>query len=96
MDTPVQNSRRPSPVTAPGFPRVVTNPRRRDTNLLFDKLFAKNCMKGKEIGPRRDRNGTPVDTSLLSDTLCLRTYWAIFQFTARHFRYFLPPTTKFW
>ena len=29
------------------------NPSVRAENLLFDKIFAKNCMKMKEIGPKR-------------------------------------------
>ena len=35
-----------------GFPDGDTIPQDRGENLLFDKIFAKNCMKMKEIRPR--------------------------------------------
>ena len=48
-------------VVDPGFPRRGAggggNPRRGGNNRLLDKMFAKNCIKLKEIG---QRGGTPL------------------------------------
>ena len=42
-------------VEDPGFPIQgwggCANPKRGGTNLLFDKIYAKNCIEIKEIGP---------------------------------------------
>ena len=43
----------PSSVADPGFHRVWgANPLVFGKNLLFGKIFAKNCMKMKDFGPR--------------------------------------------
>ena len=39
-------------VVDPGFPRGGRQPLSLSENLLFGKVFARNCMKMKEIGPR--------------------------------------------
>ena len=39
-------------VVDPGFPRGGRQPLSLSENLLFGKVFTKNCMKMKEIGPR--------------------------------------------
>ena len=56
----------------PGFARAgCHNPRERGcANLLFGKIFAENCMKLKEVGPRggvfpSDPLGSVTATSLL-------------------------------
>ena len=49
--------KQPGSVVDPGFPRRgVSTPLGK--NLLFVKIFAKNCMKMKEIGPRGDVRNT--------------------------------------
>ena len=55
-----------------GFPRRGANPRGRGKNLLFGKIFAKNCIKMKEFGPRgRARPWLPLGSAnAFNFTIC--------------------------
>ena len=44
----------------PGFPRESGNPRGEIPNLLFGTIFAENCMKMNETGPRGMRELTTL------------------------------------
>ena len=62
----------PIPVADSGFPGRGHQPLRLK-NLLFDKIFAENCMKMKEIGPSEGVciRSTPLDPPMSFHLVCL-------------------------
>ena len=71
------------PMANPGFPRRgVPSSEEGSKNLLFDRIFAKNCMKMKEIGPSwRVRPWRPLGST--NDYLL--SFWPFFKKKFRSF-----------